>query len=128
MPRVQTLKCGSKRFNIINYCASSGTATQCETSKERVKGAITEVSDSGEGQTKTLSAVAGGWGRCELHCVITDFHVAFLYPLSIRLEGLYNFLQGKMYNMLQAERGVIDPTTYIYKYIISGLHKLYIYS
>lgn len=113
MPRVQTLKCGSKRFNIINYCASSGTATQCysKVAKERVKGAITEVSDSGEGQTKTLSAIEGGCGGYER--AITDFHVAFLYPLSIRLEGLYNFLQGKMYVTGRARRDRAHNTIYI---------------
>lgn len=80
--------------------------------KERVKGAITEVSDSGEGQTKTLSAIEGGCGRYELDCVITDFQV-FLYPLSIRLEGLCNFLQGKMYVTGRARRDRAHNTIYI---------------
>lgn len=71
----------------------------CESSKERVKGAITKVSDSGEGQTKTLSTMAGGRGRYELDCIITDFHVAFLYPLLIRLERYYTFVPTKnVYN------------------------------
>lgn len=39
--------------------------------------------------------MAGGRGRYELDCIITDFHVAFLYPLLIRLERYYNFVPTK---------------------------------